>query len=190
MLPWRRFPSDRIFADTALWVGSVETDADGFAEVPLTMPESLTAWRVRVWSLASGARVGQADAEVTTRKDLMVRLQAPRFLVETDEAILSAVVRNELPAGQSIRVRLDVDPATGAIELLGSPEQTVTIEAGSEARIDWPVRAERETTATRVCYGYRDACERGRTGDRCFHFRRDAFAPSGACAWCGTSRVV
>ena len=136
------------FADTALWVGSVETDADGFAEVPLSMPESLTGWRIRVWSLASGARVGQAEAEVTTRKDLMVRLQAPRFLVETDEAILSAIVRNELPTAQSVRVRLDVDPTTGVIELLGSPEQTVTIEAGSEARIDWPVRAQREHAAT------------------------------------------
>ena len=40
------------FADTALWVGSLTTGVDGKAQVSLDMPENLTSWKVRVWSLA------------------------------------------------------------------------------------------------------------------------------------------
>ena len=37
-----------------------------------------------------GTKVGQADSEIITTKDLLVRLQSPRFFVEKDEVVLSA----------------------------------------------------------------------------------------------------
>ncbi len=89
------------FADTALWVGSLATDDDGTAQVSLTMPENLTTWKVRVWGMGHGTKVGQGQAEVVTRKDLIVRLQAPRFFVEKDEVVLSANVHNYLKIGQA-----------------------------------------------------------------------------------------
>jgi tetratricopeptide (TPR) repeat protein len=69
------------FADTALWVAALETNADGLAEVSLDMPENLTTWKIRVWALGKGTRVGEASSEVVTRKNIIVRPQAPRFLV-------------------------------------------------------------------------------------------------------------
>ena len=71
------------FADTALWVASLETNKDGIAEVELDMPQNLTAWKIRAWGMGHGTRVGEASAEVVTRKNLIVRMQAPRFFVET-----------------------------------------------------------------------------------------------------------
>ncbi|MEM1305195.1 MAG: alpha-2-macroglobulin family protein, partial [Planctomycetota bacterium] len=134
------------FADTALWVGSVETDADGLAEVSLTMPENLTAWRVRVWNLSGGARVGQGDAEVVTRKNLLVRLQTPRFLVDTDEVLLSANVHNYLESEKQAEVRLELEG--GCLETVsGDSERSVAVPAGGEVRIDWRVRAVREGEA-------------------------------------------
>ena len=53
---------------------------------------------------------GRGRVEVITRKDVMVRLQAPRFFVEKDEAVLSANVHNELDKAQGVR---------GVIELEG-----------------------------------------------------------------------
>ncbi len=67
------------------------------------MPENLTGWQVRVWAMGHGTKVGEGDAEVVTRKDLIVRLQAPRFFVETDEVVLSANVHNYLKNPQSPR---------------------------------------------------------------------------------------
>ena len=78
------------FADTALWVATLDTDDEGYAEVALDMPENLTTWKVKVWGLGHGTKVGSGEAEVITRKDLIVRLQAPRFFVQKDEVVLSA----------------------------------------------------------------------------------------------------
>ena len=84
------------FADTALWVGCLATDKDGSPQVELNMPENLTTWKARVWAMGAGTRVGEGAAEVVTTKDLIVRLQAPRFFVEKDEVVLSANVHNYL----------------------------------------------------------------------------------------------
>src|SRR5262249_29151839 len=70
------------FADTAFWAATLVTNKDGVAEVSLTMPENLTGWKVKTWALGHGTKVGQGEAEVTTKKDLLVRLQAPRFFVQ------------------------------------------------------------------------------------------------------------
>ena len=43
-----------------------------------------------------------------TSKDLLVRLQSPRFLVERDEVVLSANVHNNLKRDKSVRVELIV----------------------------------------------------------------------------------
>ncbi|MCP4646993.1 MAG: hypothetical protein GY852_04550, partial [bacterium] len=78
------------FADTAYWNGSIKTDKHGKAEIELTMPENLTKWKIRTWGLGRGPRVGESTVEVVTTKNLLLRLQAPRFFVEKDEVVLSA----------------------------------------------------------------------------------------------------
>jgi len=133
------------FADTALWVGSLETNAEGIAEVEFELPESLTTWKARVWAMGHGTRVGEGTAEVVTRKNLLVRLQAPRFFVERDEVVLSANVHNYLPTAKQVTVRLDLEGNTldGPQQL----EQTIEIKAGGEQRVDWRVIAAQEGTA-------------------------------------------
>ena len=84
------------FADTAFWLGAREVAADGTTSVTFEMPENLTGWKIRAWSMSHGTRVGVGEAEVVTAKNLLVRLQAPRFFVEKDEVVLSANVHNYL----------------------------------------------------------------------------------------------
>ena len=96
------------FADTALWVGALTTDEDGTAEVELAMPENLTTWKIKVWGMGHGTRVGQGEADVVTRKDLIVRLQAPRFFVQKDEVVLSANVHNYLKTKKAVQVVLEL----------------------------------------------------------------------------------
>jgi uncharacterized protein YfaS (alpha-2-macroglobulin family) len=102
------------FADTALWVAALSTREDGTADVSLDMPESLTTWKVRVWGMGHGTKVGQGDAEVVTKKDLIVRMQAPRFFVQKDEVVLSANVHNYLKNKKSVKVMLEVESAAEA----------------------------------------------------------------------------
>ena len=135
------------FADTAFWAARVSTDAGGIAEVTFDMPENLTSWKTVVWAMGHGTRVGQQIVEVVTRKDLILRLQAPRFFVETDEVVLSANVHNYLKTAKEARVTLELEG--GCLELMPqhAAAQTVTINANGEARVDWRVNVRKEGEA-------------------------------------------
>ena len=132
------------FADTALWVAALQTNEKGEAEVELTMPENLTTWKARVWAMGGGARCGEGTAEVVTAKNLLVRLQAPRFFVQKDEVVLSANVHNYLKTKKNVNVVLEM--FGGCLEHLGQDQRVgsygkiVDIEAGGEARVDWRVK--------------------------------------------------
>jgi uncharacterized protein YfaS (alpha-2-macroglobulin family) len=134
------------FADLLKWSGAIETDSEGHAEIPLEFPDNLTTWKARVWTLVNGTHVGEGTAEIITSKELLVRLQAPRFLVERDEAVLSAVVHNDHDSPKTVKVSLELDG--GNLEAIDSAPQTVEIAARSEARVDWRVKALHEGEAT------------------------------------------
>ncbi len=127
------------FADTALWIAHITPDSNGLISVPITMPENLTTWKIRTWTMGQGTRVGQGEAEVVTTKKLLVRLQAPRFFTEKDEVVLSAIVHNYLDDKKEVRVVLELEG--DVLENMESIEKIVTIEANGEARINWRVKA-------------------------------------------------
>ncbi len=135
------------FADTAFWAAALTTDARGEVSFELTMPENLTTWKIATWAMGHGTKVGEASAEVVTTKNVLVRLQAPRFFVEKDEVVLSANVHNYLTTAKQARVVLELDG--GTLELMEgvAAEQTVTVEAEGEQRVDWRVKVVREGEA-------------------------------------------
>lgn len=149
------------FADTAYWNAALTTDADGIAAVSFDLPENLSDWKIRVWGMGHGARVGEGTASVVTAKNLIVRLQAPRFFVEKDEVVLSAIVHNYLETEKQCRVELALDG--GTLELMpsgdrspaagagGTPLSTLAsqlaIPAGGEVRVDWRCQVVREGVA-------------------------------------------
>ncbi len=134
------------FADTAYWTASLTTDENGEASVRFPMPESLTAWKIRVWGMGHGTRVGEGATEVVTAKNLVVRLQAPRFFMEKDEVVLSANVHNYLDQAKTVDVVLELDGDTLAT-LGANLTQQVMIPAGGEHRVDWRVRVTAEGEA-------------------------------------------
>lgn len=134
------------FADLLKWSGTVETDAEGNAEVSLEFPDNLTTWKARVWVLGKDTHVGEGSAEIITSKDLLVRLQAPRFLVERDVAIISAIVENDHDNAKSVKISLELDGK--ALDAMEGKAQTIKIAANSEARVDWKVKAVHAGEAT------------------------------------------
>ncbi len=143
------------FADTAYWAANVKPDEFGVATLTFPMPENLTGWKLKAWAMADGTRVGEGEAEVVTAKDVLVRLQAPRFFVEKDEVIISANVHNYLKEGKSIRVELLLEGNT--IKPLDELSRTVSIDAQGEARIDWRVKAVAEGDAVITVKALSDA---------------------------------
>jgi uncharacterized protein YfaS (alpha-2-macroglobulin family) len=133
------------FADTAFWAASLETNKSGIAEAEFDMPQNLTAWKIRAWGMGQGTRVGEASSQVVTRKNLIVRMQAPRFFVERDEVALSANIHNYLATTKQVKARIEFDGKT--LELPTEAEQSIEIPAGGERRVDWRVKAVHEGEA-------------------------------------------
>jgi uncharacterized protein YfaS (alpha-2-macroglobulin family) len=133
------------FADTAVWIASRQTDADGTTTIDLPMPESLTTWKIRVWAMGQGTKVGEGDAEVITSKDLIVRLQAPRFFVETDEVALSANIHSYVDHKRKVDAILELDGP--CLKALDKAKRTITVDANGEMRVDWRVKAMAEGEA-------------------------------------------
>jgi len=144
-------------ADSAVWVADFTTDAQGEGEFNFTLPDNLTTWKLRSWVMGSQTQVGEATVEVITRKNLMVRLQAPRFFVEKDEVVISANVHNEMDVEQDVRAVLELEG--GLLELTRSeailassnegkmPSLLAKIPAHSEKRFDWRVKVTGEGEA-------------------------------------------
>jgi len=125
------------FADTALWLASVDSDASGIVNATFTVPDNLTTWKIRAWTMGDGTRVGSGSTEVICSKNLIIRPQTPRFFTQKDQITLSAIVHNYLDTAKDVEVVLETEG--GQLRHLTNSSQAVHVEAGGEVRVDWPV---------------------------------------------------
>jgi uncharacterized protein YfaS (alpha-2-macroglobulin family) len=84
---------------------------------------------------------------VVTRKDLILRLQAPRFFVESDEVVLSANVHNYLDNKKTARVSLEFEGGCLALLSGEKPIKSISIDSNGEKRVDWRVSVVKEGEA-------------------------------------------
>ncbi|HZT41990.1 MAG TPA: MG2 domain-containing protein [Chthonomonadaceae bacterium] len=123
----------RQFADTAYWNPFVLTDGSGTAKVTLTLPDNLTTWRTTARGITLDTAVGSATNDVVATMPLLVRLELPRFYVQGDEAVVSAIVHNYTGASRTVTVTIQ---ASGA-DLEGDGRRTLDLAPGTEQRLDW-----------------------------------------------------
>jgi uncharacterized protein YfaS (alpha-2-macroglobulin family) len=130
----------RNFPDTAYWNPTVTTADDGSAKVTLTLPDSLTTWRLTARGLTADTRVGQTTADVVATRPLLVRPSLPRFLTVGDKLTLQAVVQNNTANAIDATVTLDPGAASATnapLKLNGDAKQTVQVAANSSAVVRW-----------------------------------------------------
>jgi hypothetical protein len=127
------------FPDTAYWNPTVLTDARGQAAVTFAMPDTLTTWRATVRGATLDTAVGEATEKVRTTKDLLVRLEAPRFMVQRDRLILSALVHNYTRSQQSLRAWIEA-PGLRFDQGAAAPRPRHLVLGSNEVqRLDWQV---------------------------------------------------
>jgi uncharacterized protein YfaS (alpha-2-macroglobulin family) len=143
------------FADTALWLPHLKLDGSGEAATEIRFPQSLTTWRLRGYLVTNDTRVGDLATEFVTTKNLLLRLQSPRFLVEQDEVVLSANVHNRLSGDKTVTAELIVPSAIfRATDAVGDTEGNLRLTAqarvpsGGSHRFDWTLNVIGDGLAT------------------------------------------
>ncbi len=132
-------PPREILLDTPLFT-TVRTGPDGKASVKVVYPDTLTTWKVVARAFTSDSRFGQAEAEVGVSKDLLVRLEAPLFLVERDECAVAVRVQNNRDDSQQAEVSLRSEG--GSPET--SPARQLSVAGNSSKGTDFSVSVARE----------------------------------------------
>ncbi len=124
------------FQDVIYWNPNVMTNPWGEATVKIKLPDNLTTWRTTARVITADTKVGQTIAKVIVRKDLLVRMETPRFMTIGDELLIATNVHNYLSTPKDVKVKLVAD----GLEVEGT-EQIIRVEPRGEQRIDWKVNS-------------------------------------------------
>ncbi|HWR34370.1 MAG TPA: alpha-2-macroglobulin family protein [Clostridia bacterium] len=136
----------KAFPDTAFWAAEIRTDDNGRATARLAFPDSLTTWRTTVRAVTMDTKAGAAINKVLVRKNLMVRLAAPRFFRQGDEVTVSTIVHNYLASAKTVRISLDV---TG-VDMVAGTTQQVEVPQRGEVKLDWRLRTKPGQTSAKL----------------------------------------
>jgi hypothetical protein len=123
------------FADTMVW-RTVTTDAQGRAVVEVDIPDNLTTWKATARAVTADSRFGQETGSVVSRKEMIVRLETPRFFTQNDETVISAIAHNYLEGEKDVKIELTVE----GIDVAGAKEMIVKVAPGGQKRIDWKAK--------------------------------------------------
>ena len=149
------------FVDALIWKAHVVTDKNGKAKVEFKIPDNLTTWRTTVRGITKQTDVGQKIDKFISRKDLLVRMETPRFLRQDDEIVISTIVHNYLSSAKTTKIEFKSDK----LKILGSKINTegfvsskftskdfyeITIPANSELRIDWKCKIDYPTCVAKL----------------------------------------
>ncbi len=123
------------FRVLAFWVGSVITDTNGHAKTSITLPESLTTYRIMAVAGDRASRFGWGQNEIKINKPLMITAAFPRFMSVGDKAYFGGSVNSQKISGTATVTIKSLDP--GVIEL-AQQKQTIEIKPNSakEVRFD------------------------------------------------------
>jgi alpha-2-macroglobulin len=151
----------RDFPDTAYWRASITTDSDGSATVDIPLPDTLTTWRLHAKAVTTETEVGQASVDIVTSLPLLLRPVTPRFFTVNDIVQVGAIVNNNTQQSLDVTVTL----RASGLEIQGSSSQEVTVPAGAQRLVRWPVTvldvAAADLTFRAEGGGYSDATKPG-----------------------------
>ena len=149
----------KAFPDTAFWAPNVHTDANGHARVTMTFPDSLTTWRATVRAVTPDSKAGSAISRVLVRKNVLVRMGTPRFLLKGDEITIPVIVHNYLDTAKQTTLALKVE----GLDTVAGSQQSVSVASNGEATVLWRLRASQvgmaKLTASAITDAESDALE-------------------------------
>ncbi|MEB3285328.1 MAG: MG2 domain-containing protein [Candidatus Sericytochromatia bacterium] len=124
------------FKDTAAWFPNLRTGTAGETSVTVVLPDNLTTWVATARAATLDTRVGAQSQRLLSTKNLLLRLEPPRFLVAGDEALIAAIVHNY----SEKRIEADVSLSAHGASLETPAVRRVTVAPGGANRLVWKAR--------------------------------------------------
>ncbi|MBI4617431.1 MAG: hypothetical protein HY720_27720, partial [Planctomycetes bacterium] len=117
----------RDFREVLLWEPELVSDEAGVVDYAVTLPDSITTWRVDASGIAADGRAGEHTFDLATFQPFFVRPDLPKTWREGDEVELPVAIHNYSDGKLAVEVRLD--PGTN-FRLEG--DATRTVEVGQD----------------------------------------------------------
>ncbi len=118
--------------DAGYWIPSIVTGDDGKAVATIPMPANTTKWRLMSRGVTVETLVGEAKAEIITRKDFFVEIKTPPALREGDKPRVIARVHNLTDYAGPVKLTLTV---TAGERKFASFTQDVKVEKQSSTEV-------------------------------------------------------
>ncbi|WP_288379882.1 alpha-2-macroglobulin, partial [uncultured Massilia sp.] len=126
-----------LFDTLLLWKGKVVLDANGEAEVPVPLNDSLTGFRIVAIASAGAGLFGTGSSDIRSTQDLMLLSGLPTLVREGDRLRAGFTVRNA--SGAALDVRLGAGMAADGAAAQALPAQLVRLDPGAAREVFWDV---------------------------------------------------
>ena len=136
------FPLRKNFNETAFFLPTLNTNAQGGVEFTFKVPESLTEWNFSAFAHSMELQTGTLNATIKTQQDFMIQALTPRFLRESDTIILTARLSNLTEEDLNLEANLEVSNLSETENisdqfLMETGGKRVQVNAKSTSTVSW-----------------------------------------------------
>lgn len=125
----------------AFWSGQLHANESGEASYTIDIPQFSGDLRIMACAYKNKS-FGSSDKHMKVADPIVISPSIPRFLSPKDTMVMPVTLTNTLNKATQATIGLSVG---GALKPIGHSQQTVTIKAKSEVRVEFKILASQET---------------------------------------------
>ncbi len=126
----------QFFPETWLWT-ELMTDASGKASQKVTVPDTITTWKLRAVAISKDKGLGVAENELTVFQPFFLTIDLPYSAIRGEEFPVNVAIYNYLDAKQTVQV--DITPDAW-YDLLDTASKTVEIAPNEIGSVQFKIR--------------------------------------------------
>ena len=130
--------------ETAFFFPDLRTDKEGNVSFSFTTPEALTQWKLQLLAHTKTLESATATYHTVTQKELMVLPNAPRFLREGDEIVVSSKIANltaKRLAGQAKLILTDgLTSVDITSKLTSQAQKEFSVDSVGNTQVCWTLK--------------------------------------------------
>jgi len=126
----------QFFPETWLWT-DVMTNSNGNATQTVTVPDTITTWKLRAVAISKEKGLGVAENELTVFQPFFLTIDLPYSAIRGEEFPVSVAIYNYLDTAQTVQVDITED---SWFDLLDNKTETVEIAPNDIGSVQFKIR--------------------------------------------------